>query len=39
MTTKTAPKTATPSKKPLFGLSGSQLKVVVGGQGVIPQNP
>jgi hypothetical protein len=39
MTTKTtAPKAANPAKKPLFGLSGSQLKLVVGGTGIIPTN-
>jgi hypothetical protein len=40
MMTKTAtPKAATPAKKPLFGLSGSQLKLVVGGSGVVPNTP
>jgi hypothetical protein len=41
MTTKTTatPKAANPAKKPLFGLSGSQLKLVVGGTGVIVNEP
>ena len=40
MMTKTAtPKAATPAKKPLFGLSGSQLKLVVGGSGIVPEKP
>ena len=40
MMTKTAtPKAATPAKKPLFGLSGSQLKLVVGGTGIVPSKP
>jgi hypothetical protein len=40
MTTKsTAPKAANPAKKPLFGLSGSQMKLVVGGSVILPTNP
>lgn len=38
-TTTATPKTATPAKKPLFGLSGSQLKLVVGGSGILPDHP
>jgi hypothetical protein len=40
MTTKTnaTPKTV-PAKKSLFGLSGAQLKLVVGGTGVIVGKP
>jgi hypothetical protein len=37
-TTTTTPK-AIPAKKNLFGLSSTQLKIVVGGSGVIDSKP
>ena len=39
MTTKTTTPKAAPAKKNLFGLSGTQLKLVVGGTIVIPNTP
>jgi hypothetical protein len=37
--TNTATQTQTRAKKNLFGLSSHQLKLVIGGTGVIPSKP